>query len=56
MKVKVIKKTSKRKKVYDLEVPRYHNFAVNGGIFVHNCIDAVRYATEQFWTKRGNQA
>lgn len=31
-----------RRTVYDLEVPEYHNFAVNGGIIVHNC----RYAID----------
>lgn len=30
--------------VYNLEVPGLHNFAVNGGYIVHNCIDAARYA------------
>jgi intein/homing endonuclease len=28
--------------VYNMEVERYHNFAVNGGIIVHNC-DVIRY-------------
>lgn len=32
--------------VYNLEVPSVHNFAVNGGLIVHNCIDSLRYATE----------
>ena len=32
--------------VYNLEVPGVHNFAVNGGLIVHNCIDSLRYATE----------
>ena len=56
MKVKSVKQTKIKKKVYDLEVPRFHNFAVQGGVIVHNCIDAVRYATESYWTRRGNQA
>lgn len=30
--------------VYNMEVREHHNFAVNGGYVVHNCIDAVRYA------------
>ena len=38
--------------VYDLEVPMYHNFAVNDGIIVHNCIDATRYALESFISTR----
>lgn len=28
--------------MYNMEVDRYHNFAVNGGIVTHNC-DALRY-------------
>ena len=40
--------------VYNMEVETHHNFAVNGGLIVHNCIDAVRYATENLWQKIGN--
>ena len=29
--------------VYDLSVFPYHNFAVEGGLIVHNCMDACRY-------------
>lgn len=29
--------------VYNMEVETDHNFAVNGGYIVHNCMDAVRY-------------
>lgn len=29
--------------VYNMEVDKYHNFSVNDGIIVHNCMDAVRY-------------
>lgn len=29
--------------VYNMEVERYHNFAVNGGLIVHNCMDSCRY-------------
>jgi hypothetical protein len=29
--------------VYDLTVPRVENFTINGGIVVHNCVDADRY-------------
>lgn len=32
--------------VYNMEVPEFHNFAVNGGIIVHNCIDSLRYCTQ----------
>lgn len=49
MKVKSVKKTNKRKKVYDLEVPKYHNFIANK-IVVHNC----RYAMERYANRKGN--
>ena len=29
--------------VYNMEVDDNHNFAVNGGLIVHNCMDAMRY-------------
>ena len=29
--------------VYNMEVADNHNFAVNGGIIVHNCMDSTRY-------------
>lgn len=29
--------------VYNMEVEKNHNFAVNGGYIVHNCMDAIRY-------------
>lgn len=29
--------------VYNMEVKRFHNFSVNGGIIVHNCMDDIRY-------------
>lgn len=29
--------------VYNMEVKKFHNFAVNGGIIVHNCMDDIRY-------------
>ena len=35
-----------RHDVYNMEVEGCHNFSVNGGLIVHNCIDAVRYACE----------
>lgn len=31
--------------VYNMEVMGTHNFAVNGGVIVHNCMDEVRYFT-----------
>ena len=29
--------------VYNMEVVGTHNFAVNGGVIVHNCMDDIRY-------------
>lgn len=29
--------------VYNMEVEDNHNFAVNGGLIVHNCMDDLRY-------------
>ena len=29
--------------VYNMEVMGTHNFSVNGGVIVHNCMDDVRY-------------
>ena len=29
--------------VYNMEVIGTHNFAVNGGVIVHNCMDDTRY-------------
>ena len=29
--------------VYKMEVIGTHNFSVNGGVIVHNCMDDVRY-------------
>ena len=43
VKVKAITK-QQNEDVYNLEADKYHNFAVNGGIIVHNCMDALRYA------------
>lgn len=34
--------------VYNMEVENHHNFAVNGGFIVHNCMDALRYACRQY--------
>lgn len=54
MKIKQIRKTTKKLPVYDLEVPKYHNFALSNGVVVHNSIDSIRYGTERFWKRRGN--
>ena len=42
-KVRKIEKCGKAD-VYNMEVDGTHCFAVNGGLVVHNCIDAVRYS------------
>lgn len=48
-----VERTNRIERVYDLEVPKYHNFAINGGVIVHNSIDATRYALEKFYKHRG---
>lgn len=50
MKVKSVKKTSIKAPVYDLEVPKYHNFVLANGVVVHNC----RYALGDYWKRKGN--
>lgn len=40
--VKSIKKVNPEP-VYNMEVEDNHNFAVNDGLIVHNCMDAARY-------------
>lgn len=32
-----------REPTYNMEVDGFHNFSVNDGIVVHNCVDALRY-------------
>lgn len=29
--------------VYNMEVVGNHNFSINGGLIVHNCMDSIRY-------------
>jgi len=41
-KIKGIKYIGKED-VYNMEVESHHNFAVNGGLIVHNCLDSDRY-------------
>lgn len=40
--IKAIRKLGKAD-VYNMEVDETHNFSVEGGLIVHNCMDAVRY-------------
>ena len=42
LEIKNIKKIQ-NEDVYNMEVDDNHNFAVNGGIIVHNCMDSTRY-------------
>ena len=51
IRVKRIQKMS-AEPVYNMEVEQYHNFAVNGGLIVHNCIDSGRYALEPEISRR----
>lgn len=42
-----------RADVYNMEVENHHNFAVNGGFIVHNCMDADRYfAMKRLYKKK----
>lgn len=34
--------------VFNMEVDTHHNFSICGGLIVHNCMDAMRYALEDF--------
>ena len=40
--IKAIRKIGKAD-VYNMEVENNHNFAVEGGLIVHNCMDSMRY-------------
>ena len=53
VKVRKVTKLPKKEDVYNMEVEEHHNFAVNGGYIVHNCIDATRYAMERIFKRRG---
>lgn len=44
-KIKQIKYIGKED-VYNMEIKTHHNFSVNSGLIVHNCLDALRYAYE----------
>jgi hypothetical protein len=41
-KVKSVKYLGKED-VYNMEVKKHHNFSINGGLIVHNCMDGLRY-------------
>ena len=40
--IKAIRKVEKAD-VYNMEVDDNHNFSIEGGLIVHNCMDATRY-------------
>lgn len=40
--IKAIRKVGKAD-VYNMEVDGNHNFSIEGGLIVHNCMDAMRY-------------
>ena len=42
--------------VYNMEVKGTHNFAVNGGLIIHNCMDEIRYFCNTIMTKRVKDA
>lgn len=42
VKIRSIKYIGKQD-VYNMEVRDHHNFSVNGGLIVHNCLDSDRY-------------
>nr|WP_277951033.1 hypothetical protein [Staphylococcus lugdunensis] len=41
--------------VYNMEVEKYHNYAVEGGLIIHNCIDALRYSVEMLMINNKKQ-
>ena len=53
IKITQIKKLPNTEDVYNMEVKDFHNFSVNNGFIVHNCIDSVRYALERVLKRRG---
>jgi anaerobic ribonucleoside-triphosphate reductase len=54
-KVKSIKILNKKIDVYDISVKKYHNFALESGVFVHNCVgwDLRQLLVEGFTGVRG---
>lgn len=42
IKIKQIKYLGKQD-VYNMEVKDHHNFSVEGGFIIHNCLDSLRY-------------
>ncbi|MGX0437573.1 hypothetical protein ACUW5X_000338 [Staphylococcus hominis] len=38
-----------------MEVENHHNYSVEGGFIIHNCIDALRYSVERFYKPQTNK-
>ena len=38
--------------VYNMEVDTFHNYSIENGLIIHNCIDALRYSVERFYNAR----
>ena len=51
LKIKTIKPKGKAD-VYCMNVDKYHNFSVEGGLIIHNCLDALRYVLYSQFGKR----
>ena len=52
MKIKSIKYVGKQD-VFNMEVEKYHNFSIEGGLIVHNCMDAFRYFIKTILCRSG---
>lgn len=51
--VKVLKiESAQNEDVYNMEVIGTHNFSVNGGLIVHNCMDDIRYFVNTILRKK----
>lgn len=53
--VKSVEKIGKSD-VYNMEVEDTHCFAVEGGLIVHNCMDAMRYFVQTMGIYRNKKA
>ena len=40
--------------VYNMEVDEFENYSVDGGMIIHNCIDALRYSVEPYSAQHKN--
>lgn len=53
VKIKSIKYIGKQD-VYNMEVENHHNYSVDGGLIIHNCLDALRYSLEKYIKPKNN--